>query len=341
MIDLYSDTQTRPSQAMRQAMANAEVGDEQRGEDPTVIALNERVADLLGKEAAVFLPSGTMCNEIALMVHCRPGDEILSDATAHIINYEGGGPSALAGAVMTPITGTRGIYSADQLKAAIRPPSRYAPKTRVVEIENTANMAGGVVWPLESVRAVSDIAHDAGLIVHMDGARLLNAVVASGVSAAEYGRLTDTVWIDFSKGLGAPVGAALAGSQDFIDEVWRWKQRLGGAMRQAGIIAAGALYGLDHNIDRLADDHAAARAFAETVAQSPAFSVDPTTVDTNIVIFNVTGDNADAAALSAKLLAEADVRIGAVGPKTLRAVTHMDVDMNAVRTAAERLVKLA
>ena len=340
MLDLYSDTQTRPSDAMRRAMANAEVGDEQRGEDPTVNALCEKVAELLGKEAAVFLPSGTMCNEIALMVHCRSGDEILCHGSAHIVNYEGGGPSALAGAVVTALPGERGMFTADTVRAAIRPTSRYAPVTRLLEIENTANMAGGVAWPLADVQAVSQVARDAGLIVHMDGARLLNAVVATGTSAADYSAATDSVWIDFSKGLGAPVGAAMAGSANFIEAVWKWKQRIGGAMRQAGIIAAGALYGLENNIERLAEDNAAAKSFAEVLAESPNFSIDPTTVDTNIIIFDLTDKSADAAKLSARILAEADVRIGAVGPHTLRAVTHMDVDPNAVRTAAERIVRL-
>lgn len=339
MINLYSDTQTRPSAAMRQAMAEAEVGDEQRGEDPTVNALNARVAELLGKEAAVFLPSGTMCNEIALLVHCRPGDEILCDKTSHILNYEAGGPAALAGAVMTPIDGERGVYSEDQLKAAIRPVHRYGPRPRVVEIENTANMGGGTVWPLDRVDAIADIAHDAGLIVHLDGARLMNAAVASGRSAADLARNCDTAWIDFSKGLGAPVGAALAGSADFIEEAWRWKQRIGGAMRQSGVIAAAALYGLDENVDRLAEDHENARTFANALDASPAFDIDPASVDSNIVIFDLAGGG-DAAALSAKAEAEANVRIGAIGPSTLRAVTHLDVDANAVATAAKRIVEL-
>ena len=340
MINLYSDTQTRPSAGMRRAMAEAEVGDEQRGEDPTVNALTARAAELLGKEAAVFLPSGTMCNEIALLVHCRAGDEIYCDKTSHILNYEAGGPAALAGAVMTPIDGARGVYTADQLKATIRPEHRYGPRPRVVEIENTANMGGGTVWSLDAVAAVADVAREAGLIVHMDGARLLNAVAASGVAASAYGAHADTIWIDFSKGLGAPVGAALAGDADFIHEAWRWKQRIGGAMRQAGVIAAAALYALDHNQALLADDNANARAFAETVAASPAFTIDPKTVDTNIVIFDLAAGG-DAAAFVARAEREADVRIGAVGPSTLRAVTHLDADANAVRTAATRLVELA
>jgi len=340
VINLYSDTQTRPSAAMRRAMAEAEVGDEQHGDDPTVNALNARVAELLGKEAALFLPSGTMCNEIALLVHCRPGDEIYCDRTAHIINYEAGGPAALAGAVMTPLVGDRGVFTVADLKAALRPVHRYGPRPRVVEIENTANMAGGTVWPLDAVRDVAEAARAADLIVHMDGARLMNAVVASGVSASDYAAHADSVWIDFSKGLGAPVGAALAGDADFIAEAWRWKQRIGGAMRQAGIVAAGALYGLDHNVARLAEDHANARAFAETVAASPAFTLDPALVDSNIVIFAM-ADGGDAAAFASRAEAEAGVRIGAVGPSLLRAVTHLDADADAVGEAARRIVDLA
>ena len=340
MINLYSDTQTKPCAAMRKAMADAEVGDEQRGEDPTVNALNAYVAELLGKEAAVFLPSGTMCNEIALLVHCRPGDEILCDQTSHILNYEAGGPAALAGAVMTPIQGKRGVYTSEQLKAAIRPEHRYGPRPRVVEIENTANMGGGTVWPMETISAVASVAKEAGLILHLDGARLLNACASSGVPAKAYAEKMDSAWIDFSKGLGAPVGAALAGSAEFIHEVWRWKQRLGGAMRQAGVIAAAALYALQNNQERLAEDNANARAFAERIANSSAFAIEPATVESNIVIFDLAEDG-DAATFSARAEKEAGVRAGAIGPSTLRAVTHLDVGANEVAEAAERLIKLA
>ena len=340
MINLFSDTQTKPSAAMRKAMLEAEVGDEQRGEDPTVNELCERVADLLGKEAAVFLPSGTMCNEIALLVHCRPGDEILCDRTSHILNYEAGGPAALAGAVMTPIDGERGIYSAEQLKAAIRPEHRYGPRTRVVEIENTANMGGGRIWPMQTLNAVTDVAKKNGLIVHLDGARLMNAVVASEISAKDYAAGSDTAWIDFSKGLGAPVGAALAGSKDFIEEAWRWKQRLGGAMRQAGIIAAAGLYSLDHHIPLLAADNENAKIFAERIANSTRFAIDPTTVDTNIVIFEL-ANGEDAQVFCNRLEIEAGVRIGAIGPSTLRAVTHLDVNKKSVVAAAELLLLMS
>lgn len=337
VINLYSDTQTKPTPAMRQAMANAEVGDEQRGEDPTVNALCARVAAMLAQEAAVFLPSGTMANEISLWVHCRPGDEVLADKTAHITNFEGGGPSALAGAMVTGLDGDRGRFSADQVKAAIRPLSRYFPRTRVVSLEQTANLAGGTVWPLAQAEAVAEAAKSAGLAVHMDGARLLNATTALGCEAAAFGRLCDSVWIDLSKGLGCPVGAVLAGSAAFIEEAWRWKQRIGGAMRQAGILAAAGLYALDHHVARLAEDQANALAFAEAVAALPQVSIDLASVQSNIVYFDVPGH--DAAGLSAALSAEG-VEIGAMGPQTLRAVTHLDVSRDDVLKAAAVLARL-
>jgi len=253
-INLYSDTQTKPTAAMREAMMAAEVGDEQRGDDPSVNALCDRAAQLLGQEAAVFLPSGTMANEISLWVHCRPGDEILCDKTAHITNFEGGGPSALAGALITSLDGDRGRFTAEQVRAAIRPDSRYFPRTRVVALEQTANLAGGTVWPLAQAEEVVEVAREAGLTVHMDGARLLNATTALGCEPAAFGRLSDSIWIDLSKGLGCPVGAVLTGSNSFIAEAWRWKQRIGGAMRQAGILAAAGLYALDHHVARLTED---------------------------------------------------------------------------------------
>lgn len=333
-INLYSDTQTKPTPAMRQAMANAEVGDEQRGEDPTVNALCARVAAMLGQEAAVFLPSGTMANEISLWVHCRPGDEILADKTAHITNFEGGGPSALAGALVTGLDGDKGRFTADQVRAAVRPESRYFPRTRVVALEQTANLAGGTVWPLAQAADVAEAARSAGLAVHMDGARLLNATTALGCAPVEFGRLCDSVWIDLSKGLGCPVGAVLAGSHDFIQEVWRWKQRIGGAMRQAGILAAAGIYALDHHLERLAEDQANALAFAEAVAALDQVRLDMSSVQSNIVYFDVPGH--DAAAVSAALSARG-VEIGAMGAETLRAVTHLDVTRAQVLEAVEVL----
>jgi threonine aldolase len=327
-IDLQSDTVTKPTREMRRFMCEAEVGDEQKGEDPTVNELQETVADLLGKEAALFLPSGTMCNEIALRVHCRPGDEMLAHRTAHPIHFESGGPAALAGVNVSALDGVGGQFDADTLAAAIRPDNRYMPRSRLAWVEQTSNLGGGSIWPLARITAVTDVARRRGLATHLDGARLMNAVVATGVSAREYAAGFDSAWIDFTKGLGAPVGAAIAGSRAFITEAWRLKQQMGGAMRQAGIIAAGGLYALRHHVKRLAEDHANARRLAEGLATLPDVAIDPTTVETNIVIFELRGA-LDAATVVAKLL-ERGVRMGALGPRTVRAVTHLDVSAEQI-----------
>jgi threonine aldolase len=333
-VDLYSDTLTKPTPEMRRFMCDAEVGDEQKGEDPTVNLLTEMVAELLGKEAAVFLPSGTMCNEISLRVHCRPGDEMLAHRTAHPIHFESGGPAALAGVNVRPLDGERGIYGAEAAEAGVRPPAnRHAPRSRLLWVEQTSNLGGGSVWPLATIKAVTEVARRHSLATHLDGARLLNAVVASGISAKEYASPFDSAWIDFTKGLGAPVGAALAGSRAFIDEVWRLKQQMGGAMRQAGIIAAGGVYALRHNVERLAEDHANARRLAEALAPLPGVVLDPTSVETNIVIFELTGA-LDAAGLVERLLAHG-VRMGAMGPRTVRAVTHLDVSRDQTDRAIQ------
>ena len=337
-INLYSDTQTRPTPAMRQAMAAADVGDEQLFEDPSVNALCARVAALLGHEAAVFLPSGTMCNEIAIQVHCRPGDEVIAEASSHILNFEGGGPAALSGVQIAGLPGTRGIYTADQARAAIRASHRYAPRSALLEVENTANMGGGTIWPLETVRAVTDVARAHGLATHLDGARLPNAVIASGIAAADYAGCFDSAWIDLSKGLGCPVGAVLAGSSAFIDEVWRWKQRMGGAMRQAGILAAAGLYALDHHWDRLAADHAHAARLAARLAEVDGFTVEP--CDTNILFFDVSGTGRSAGDIAARAAASG-LRIGAMGPTRLRAVTHLDVSGTDCEEAAQILAAAA
>src|SRR3954453_12685833 len=281
-INLYSDTQTRPSPAMRKAMAEAEVGDEQRFEDPQVTLLCERVAELLGCEAAVFLPSGTMCNEIAFRLHIRPGgDEAILHRTAHPIHAEAGGPAAFAGAMLRPRDSPDGTFTGDDVRAALRPASRYEPRSRLVSVAQTGALGGGRGWPLDRIRDVVGVAQEAGLRLHMDGARLMNAVVAAGVPAAEFTRGFDTAWLDFTKGLGAPVGACLAGSAELIDEAWRYKQMIGGAMRQAGIVAAAGLYALEHNVERLAEDHANARGLAAGLAEIEGIAVDP--VETNIV----------------------------------------------------------
>lgn len=321
-IDLYSDTITRPTPEMRQFISLADVGDEQKREDPTVNRLVEKVCELVGKEDAVFLPSGTMCNEIAFRVHCRPGDEIILDQTAHPRHFEVGGPAALSGAMILPLDGERGIFSAEQVAAAIRTPSNHAPRSRVVSVEQTSNLGGGAIWPLETIRQVCAVAAQHGLARHMDGARLLNAVVATGISAKEYTAPFDSVWIDFSKGLGAPVGAALAGSKEFIREAWRWKHQFGGAMRQAGIIAAGAVYALDHHVERLAEDHANAQTLAQGLAALDGLTVEPP--DTNLVFFDVAALGLTGAEFR-RILLEQGVRISVMGPTRIRAVTHLDV----------------
>ena len=333
VVDLQSDTVTKPTREMRRFMCDAEVGDEQKFEDPTVNMLQEMVADLLGKEAALFLPSGTMCNEIAMRVHCRPGDEMLAHRTAHPIHFETGGPAALAGVNVSPLEGARGQYDADAVTAAIRPDNRYMPRSRLLWVEQTSNLGGGSVWPLERISAVTDVARRRGLRTHLDGARLMNAVVASGVAARDYAAPFDSAWIDFTKGLGAPVGAAIAGSREFIAEAWRLKQQMGGAMRQAGIIAAAGVFALQHHVKRLAEDHVNARRLAEGLAQLPGVALDPSTVETNIVIYDLHGAR-DAVAAVAALL-ERGVRMGAMGPRSIRAVTHLDVNADQIERALD------
>jgi threonine aldolase len=334
MVNLYSDTQTRPTPEMRESIARAEVGDEQRRDDPTTVALEERVAALLGHEAAVFLPSGTMCNEIAIRLHIRPGgDEILLGRDTHPLRFEGGAPAALSGAVMTVVEGEAGMFAPAALDAAIRSHpagDRYAPRPRLVCVEQPTNMGGGRVWPLAQVHAILDVAREHGVRAHLDGARLMNAAVASGVDAADWARGFDSAWLDFTKGLGAPVGACLAGSAALIAEAWRWKQMLGGAMRQSGIVAAAGLHALDHHVARLADDHARARRLAEGLAGLPGVDIDAATVETNIVIFGVPDAPAFCAALE-----RADVGMLPVGPDRVRAVTHLDVDDAGIERALE------
>jgi threonine aldolase len=329
-VNLLSDTQTRPTEAMRRAMAEAEVGDEQRFEDPTVNDLQHRVATLLGKEAALFLPSGTMCNAIGFRLHVRPGgDEVILDRTSHPVQYEAGGPAALSGAMLNALDGDGGIFTAAQMEQAVRPSGdRYGPRSRLVSVEQTTNIGGGRVWPLETVREVLEVASSHGLRSHLDGARLMNAVVAAGVPAADYARGFDTAWIDFTKGLGAPVGAVLAGSREVIDEAWRYKQMMGGAMRQAGVLAAAALYALDHHVERLAEDHANARRLAAGLAELDGVRIDPERVATNIVVFDLD----DAYGVCGRLW-ELGVQVAPLGPARLRAVTHLDVDSAGVERA--------
>jgi threonine aldolase len=320
-INLLSDTQTRPTPGMREAIARAAVGDEQIGDDPSVNLLCERVAELLGKEAAVFMPSGTMCNVAATLVHCRPGDEILAHETAHIIAREGGAHAALGGFQITPLPGADGQFSPDAFRKALHPRTRYQQPQTLISVEQTANIGGGTIWKKAALDEVVQIAQSNGLATHMDGARLLNACVATGIDAAEMAKGWDSAWIDFSKGLGAPVGAAIAGSRDFIDEVWRWKQRLGGSMRQAGICAAACVFALDHHVDRLADDHANARALARGLSQIAGIDVQQP--ETNLVFFKP-----DGAGVNGQKMVEALRQRGvllAMMDGRIRACTHLDV----------------
>jgi threonine aldolase len=303
-------------------MCEAEVGDEKGGEDPTVNRLNETVAELLGKEAALFLPSGTMCNEIAFRVFCRPGDELVMDKTAHTRHYETGGCAALSGATIYPLEGIRGVFTAVQVGEAIRPDDPHFPRSRVIVVEQTSNMGGGTVWPLEVMKEVCEMAKRHHVACHLDGARLMNAVVETGISAKEYAARFDSVWIDFSKGLGAPVGAGLAGSKAFIEEALRWKFQFGGAMRQAGIIAAGAIHALEHHVERLREDHEKARMLKEGIATIDGISIEPS--ETNMVFFDVTGLGVEAWRFN-ELLLERGLRISVIGKTRMRAVTHLDV----------------
>ena len=338
-INLYSDTQSRPTLAMRQAMLDAPVGDEQKGLDESVNRLCAHVAALLGMETAVFLPSGTMCNEIALLVHCRPGDEIYADQSSHLLHFEVGGPAALAGVNICGLSGNRGVYSADALAEAIRPPSRYAPRSSLVATEQTANLGGGKVWSLAAVRAVGEAAKAYDLKLHMDGARLMNAVVASGVAAADYCRGFDSAWVDLSKGLGCPVGGVLAGSAAFIEEAWRWKQRIGGAMRQAGMLAAAGLYAFEHHVERLAIDHANARRLAEIVGQHEQIDLLVDEVETNILFIDIAKTGKSSAEVVARL-EEQGINVGAFGKTQLRAVTHLDVSAEQIEEAGEAILQL-
>lgn len=338
MIDLRSDTVTRPSQEMRSVMASAPVGDDVLGDDPTVIRLEERVAELLGKEAAVYVPSGTMANQIALRVHTRHGDRVVMDSESHIRVHESGAPAALAGVTIVPVEGVHGIFTPDQVidsapgpSPDFLPPGLFDPTT-LVTMENTHNEAGGTVWTLESMRSVSDAARNLGLAVHLDGARLWNATAASSVSLDRYADTADTVNVCFSKGLGAPVGSALAGPRDLIDRGRWFKKMYGGGFRQAGIIAAGALYALETNRDRLIDDHLNARRFAEAAADLDVLTVDLESVQTNIVFFDV----ADASEF-AERLRSAGVDMLALAPDRIRAVFHLDVSSEDTNRAIETL----
>jgi len=337
MIDLRSDTLTQPSPGMRKAMAEAVVGDEQKREDPTVIELEERVADLLGQREAVFLPTATMANQIALRILSEPGDEVIAEAMAHVFLYELGGPAVHSGLAMKALQTDHGIFTADDVREAVNPPGDlHAAPTRIVCFENTHNGGGGRVWPLGHLRDVVSAARGLSLNVHLDGARLMNAAVASGVLAADYGREFDTVTLCLSKGLGCPLGALIAGSHERMVKARRMKHLFGGAMRQAGIVAAAGVYALEHNVDRLADDHANARRLGQGLAEA-GLPVDLERVETNFVLLDVGRLGLAADDAVARLRAEGVLLSFAARKDVLRAVTRLDVTSEDIEGAIERI----
>lgn len=340
MIDLRSDTVTRPTSGMRAAMAEAPVGDDVFGDDPSVNRLEERVADMLGKESAIFVPSGTMSNQIALNIHMQPGDEVLCDLNCHIYNYEAGGPAILSGVTCRTIDGDFGILDLSQLEDKIRNPDDvHLVKTRMVALENTHNRGGGRIYPIEKIEAISQWAWKHGLIMHLDGARLWNAIVATRIAAKEWSRHFDTVSVCFSKGLGAPVGSALAGPKSLITKARRTRKLFGGGMRQAGIIAAGCLYAIENHIDRLADDHRNAQILAQAIADTPGLTLEPPEVETNLIWFRVAKDLGTAKEIGARLK-QAGILVHVAGPQKIRACTHLDISRADAERAAETLRKV-
>lgn len=336
-IDLRSDTVTRPTPAMRAAMAAADVGDDVFGEDRTVNKLEEQVAQLLGKEAALFVPSGTMSNQIAVRIHTRPGDELLCDLNCHIFQYEAGGPAALSGVMCRTFLGEDGILDLSQLEGQIHPENVHLTNTRLVCLENTHNRGGGKIYPLDKIAAISRWARQNKLGMHLDGARLWNAIVATGIPGKRWGEHFDTVSVCFSKGLGAPVGSALAGSRDLIDRARRVRKLFGGGMRQAGVIAAGALHALDHHVERLRDDHANAQILATAIRSCSALKLVPDEVHTNLIWFRIDPAAGNAHDLTDRLK-ERGVLVHALGSHALRACTHLDVSGAQVRYAADVLI---
>ena len=339
MIDLVNDTVAQPSPEMRKAMAEAEVGDCELDEDPTVNKLLETVCELLGKDAAIFLPSETMANEIAYKVWTQPGDEIIMDWQSYPIHYEAGAPAFLSGVMIRQVKGDRGVFSEEDVLIAIRHEEPKNPRTKLVSIENTHYLGGGKVWPLGRLKAVSDIAERLGLHVHIDGTRLLNAVVATGITAREYAYEADSVSLSFTKGLGAPIGAVIAGSENFIKEARRYQYALGGVMQQAGIVAAGALYALRHNVDRLTEDHENAKLLAERLSSEEGIDINPAEVETNIVCFKTTNTGMTPKEFVARLR-NYGVRMGHNNNEYVRAVTHLGITRKDILEAVDAVHQL-
>jgi threonine aldolase len=339
LIDLRSDTVTRPTPEMRRAMADAEVGDDVFGDDPTVNALQEFAADLLGKEAGLFVPTGSMGNQVSLGSLTRPGEEVICETGAHFLHYEGGSVAAHLGLMMRPVQGTDGVITPDQVVPLIRKGTEHNPNTAVVAIENTHNSAGGAVFPIEEARALSDAAHERGVAVHLDGARLFNAQAATGVPAKEWAACADTLTFCFSKGLGAPIGSMVCSSEGIIDEGRRLRKRLGGGMRQVGVIAAAARVALETGVDRLAEDHANARRLAEGLAELNENAVSPSSVQTNMVYLNLDPFGVTGTQVMEGLQAEGILTLGGASPM-MRLVTHRDVTSQDIETALVALAKI-
>ncbi|MGH7170499.1 MAG: low-specificity L-threonine aldolase [Gemmataceae bacterium] len=340
IIDLRSDTVTRPTPAMRAAMHAAEVGDDVFHEDPTVIRLEEHVAELLGKEAALFVPSGTMSNQICVNAHTHPGDELLCDVNCHIYNYEAGAPAILSGVTCHTLDGEYGILDVTQLEDRIRPDDDHQARTRLVCLENTHNRGGGRIYPFEKIQAIHAWARQHKLMLHLDGARLWNAIVATGITAKQWGGLFDTVSVCFSKGLGAPVGSALVGPREFVTRARRIRKLFGGGMRQAGVLAAAALYALEHHVERLSEDHRNAQVIAKAVADTPGMRLVPPEVETNLIWFRIEREVGTAKDVAAALK-ERGVLVHASGPQTLRACTHLDVSAAQAQRAADVIRRTA
>ena len=339
IIDLRSDTVTKPSPEMRKVMAGATVGDDVFGEDPTVNALQDKVAALLGKEKALYVPSGTMGNQISIKAHTEPGDEVILEREAHIFNYETVAPAMVSNVQIYPIEGKYGVFTAEQVKRAIRPKAYYMPRTRLICIENTHNRGGGTIFPIDEIKRLHELAREADIKMHLDGARIWNASVETGIEPKEYAQYFDSVSVCFSKGLGAPVGSAVAGNIDLIEKARRYRKIYGGGMRQAGIIAAGALYAVEHNIERLKEDHEKAKYFAREISKLRSFDIDLATVQTNIVIINVekTGKTPDEVL---KILRTNGVLLTLGTYTSIRALTHLDVSFEEVKRAAEVFIGL-
>lgn len=338
-IDLRSDTVTKPSEGMREAMFHAEVGDDVYGEDPTVNKLQETVAELLGKEESLFVPSGTMSNQIAIKAHTSPAQEVICEVESHIFNYEAGGPAFHSLVQLRPIKGKYGVMDVNQVEAAIRPDNVHMPPTSLIILENTHNRAGGTIYPLDVIKSIRSLSLERGILMHLDGARVLNASVATEIPASEYSKYFDSVSICFSKGLGAPVGSVLAGSKNFIEKAHRYRKIFGGAMRQAGILAAACLYALENNVERLADDHKRARRFAEGIKELPGICIDMDQVQTNMVMVHVNHPQYTAETLSTELLKKG---LGAnpIDSKRIRVVTHLNISDNQITEAISIFAEL-